>query len=88
MKHVFKYKPNIEKFLIKNKFTIDRRYNETKLYMRNITEHQILYVMIFADVNQLVRVSCEDNDEPEEKIIILETINSYKKLKMLVKALF
>lgn len=82
-----KPKPNIENYLIKKKFTIDTRHCDTKVYRRNINDNQTLYVMIFADVNKLVAVDYEDTED-QSRTIMLETVNSYEKLKKLVEAIF
>jgi len=84
--------PNIEKFLIKKQFTIDVHNCDTKVYRRNITDYQTLYVMIFADANKLVSVDYEDMEgdiiDDLPRTVMLETVNSFERLKKLIKAIF
>ncbi len=76
---------NLEKFLISKGFELDICNCDTKVYRRNINDNQTLYVMIFADANRLVAVDYEDT-EYQLKSIMLEKVNTFKKLAMLIDA--
>lgn len=78
-------KVNLEKFLISKGFELDTRHCETKKFRKNINEYQTLYVMIFADANKLVMVDYEDMSDLSRSIM-LEKVNTFKRLAMLIDA--
>lgn len=81
---------NIEDFLVTSGFVLQAYYHTNKLYKKNITDYQILYVRIFSDVNTLQEVVYEEipfSKFDKEGKITLETVTTLKKLKYLLKAL-
>lgn len=81
---------NLEKLLLDNDFELFSYYSTNKKYIKYINESQNLYVRIYSDVNRIVEVQYEsvsDNDFIPSGIVTLDTVDTIKKLKLLLQAL-
>lgn len=81
---------SIEEFLIKNEFELYTYYYTNKRYRKVITEHEILYVRIYSDVNTIQEVEYENlafTKFDTDRIVSFEKVNTLTKLKRLLKAL-
>ena len=81
---------NLEDYLNENGFVLHTYYQNNKLYRKEITDYQILYVRIYSDVNTIQEVEYEHkaiSKFDREGRISFETIDTFSKLKSLLKAL-
>ena len=81
---------NLEEYLKENGFDLNTYYQTNKLYRKEITDCQILYVRIYSDVNTIREVEYEHkaiHKFDREGRISFETIDTFSKLKSLLEAL-
>jgi hypothetical protein len=81
---------NLEEYLKENGFELNTYYQTNKLYRKEITDCQILYVRIYSDVNTIQEVEYEHkaiHKFDREGRISFETIDTFSKLKSLLEAL-